>query len=164
MKKILKNGALHLRHTIGQDSVPWPITPTISGSAHSTYEKDQWTSDIDPVLFQCWAGVSQVPFSTNFLIGCGQPRDNSLHVCTFKQQSQKAVSAHFTSEQMLPLQADNVLQPVVWGGWAVGVYTLCLLSPGHDSLYPLWLCYRLHCDIKITDCGINLLYFQISKD
>ena len=44
-------------------------------------------------------------------VSIGRPRDNALPVCTFKQQSQKAV---FTSEQILPLQADNVLQPVAW--------------------------------------------------
>ena len=49
------------------------------------------------------------PFQTN-------SHDNAFPVCTFKQLGQKAVFAHFTGEQILPLQADNVLQPVVWGG------------------------------------------------
>ena len=56
-----------------------------------------------------------VHFLQILLIGFGRPRDNALPVCSFKQLSQKAVPAHFTSEQILPLQADNVLQPVVLG-------------------------------------------------
>ena len=60
--------------------------------------------------------LSSAHFRQILLIGFGRPRDNALPVCTLKQQSQKAVFAHFTGEQILSLQADNVLQPVVWGG------------------------------------------------
>ena len=76
------------------------------------------------MLFQCWAGVSLIVHLRQILlIRYGRPRDNALPVCTIKQQSQKAVFAHFTSEQILPLQADNVLQPVVFGRLrAVGAF------------------------------------------
>ena len=112
--------------------------------------------------------LSSVHLRQILLIGCGRPRDNALSVCTFKQQSQKAVFAHFTSEQIFPLQANNVLQPVVWGRpRAVGVYTPCLLSPRHVSLYPLRLCNMVHCDIKTADCGIfpfNCKYLRTKND
>ena len=114
-------------------------------------------------LIQCCfnAGPASLkcPNSAHWLIGCGQPRDNTLPVCTFKQQSQKAVSAHLTSEQILPLQTDNVLQPVVWGRLGGRDIPTIHISP----TYPLRLCNRLHCDIKTTDCGINIFYFKYQR-
>ena len=120
------------------------------------------------MLFQCWAGVSQVFIYDKFCSLAVGDHVITQSVCTFKQQSQKAVFAHFTSEQILPLQANNVLQPVVWGRpRAVGVYTPCLLTPCHFSLYPLRLCNMVHCDIKTADCGIfpfNCKYLGTKND
>ena len=81
--------------------------------------------------------LSSVNFQKILLIGCGRPRDNALPVCTFKKQSQKAVSAQFTSEQILPLQAHNVLQPVVWGRLGGrGIHTMPSVTPPRLTVAP----------------------------
>ena len=150
-EKIPNHGALHLRHTIGRDSVSWPITHTISGSDHSTYATDQWTSDIDTVLFQCWAGGSQLSIFNKFCsLAVG---DHVITHCLYVHLNSKA-----KRQYLLTLQGSRYFlckqityYSLLFGeGWAVGIYPPC-----HISLYPLQLCNRLHCDIK-TKSGLTV--------
>ena len=62
----------------GVNHRPWiQITGLGSALNPSLY---QWTCDIEPVLFQCWANILVV--SIPDIIGCQLPRDNAIYSWT----------------------------------------------------------------------------------